>query len=519
MKGYKILISVIFFTLILSISFVKASWTGKIIGWLGKWTASLEDQCDPSKYPQCADERTVVDCVMGPNGYKKVKKTCRSSNVCYKGKCVFSCESDRQCIDSCSGCDFYDNACDKNVFPHKCKTIKIIKDSDICCPSTTYPPTTPPTTTPSTTLPPTTTPPTTSPSDTCESLGYKCCDRCVPGTRHANYDDTCSGEKKCCDDCLTVGECPEGYECVDSEDECISKCKYYEGYKGYKNNCKNEGSWVTGKFGTACKFTKTGEYIKVPKSSSLNLSAEGQHTFDTWIKPEFDIDIDTQLNYFVFDWYISNHSRIRIFRVGNYDKNNNGKLRFLHYGNENSWISYEHNISDWNKDEWHHVAMVWDTDAGWKASFVDGELVNNQTGITVPDGDADYLFIGGNGGIGIFNGTIDEAKVWNRALSEDEIKAIYNENRSSSDNEPDFNTDGLVGYWKMDENEGVSISDSSGKNNDGIFNDVNKEYCCKCISSERLVCNETVRVGENVTCNLNNCEKGIWVITNKEGKP
>lgn len=71
--------------------------------------------------------------------------------------------------------------------------------------------------------------------------------------------------------------------------------------------------------------------------------------------------------------------------------------------------------------------------------------------------DADFLMIGsGYGGNEFFKGSIDDVKIYNRALSAGEIESRYKK-------------DSLIGYWKFDD-EGVSTTtDSSGNGNDGTL--------------------------------------------------
>jgi hypothetical protein len=63
-----------------------------------------------------------------------------------------------------------------------------------------------------------------------------------------------------------------------------------------------------------------------------------------------------------------------------------------------------------------------------------------------------------------FNGSIDEAMVFNKVLTQDEIINIYNLNRTSYNG----STNGLVGYWNFN-NRYNNGDDSSGNGNNGVF--------------------------------------------------
>jgi hypothetical protein len=131
-----------------------------------------------------------------------------------------------------------------------------------------------------------------------------------------------------------------------------------------------------------------------------------------------------------------------------------------------------------NANTWYHVAATYDVSSGTKRIYVNGKQVAEQTGLTgsianntAPLGiGADPDGSSGNK----FQGFIDEAKIYPYARSADEIKADYNNYahvlgiKSES-----FLTDGLVGYWKMDDpdvdTEGETITDSSGNGNTGTL--------------------------------------------------
>jgi len=76
-----------------------------------------------------------------------------------------------------------------------------------------------------------------------------------------------------------------------------------------------------------------------------------------------------------------------------------------------------------------------------------------------------------------FNGIIDDVKIYPYARTASQIKLDYNSrglfkgssvNLGSNKNNNTL-SDGLVGYWKMDENSGTNITDSSGLGHTGIF--------------------------------------------------
>ena len=84
------------------------------------------------------------------------------------------------------------------------------------------------------------------------------------------------------------------------------------------------------------------------------------------------------------------------------------------------------------------------------------------------------LYVGqhGHDGNNRFNGQIDEVAVWNKALTNSEISALYNSGSgldASSDSVNYASSSSLQGYWNLNENSGVTATDLSGNNNHGTL--------------------------------------------------
>jgi hypothetical protein len=105
-----------------------------------------------------------------------------------------------------------------------------------------------------------------------------------------------------------------------------------------------------------------------------------------------------------------------------------------------------------NLNQWYHVAVT--ADSNNIAVYVNGELKETKiTGFQLDYGTRP-LFIGRTGEWceGYFNGVLDEVRIYNRALTEAEIQALY---RTYSD--------GLVAYYPFNGN----ANDESGNGNNG----------------------------------------------------
>ena len=103
--------------------------------------------------------------------------------------------------------------------------------------------------------------------------------------------------------------------------------------------------------------------------------------------------------------------------------------------------------------------------------------------------------IGGQLAGGAIDGSVDDVRLYDRALTPEEVTEIYNVRSgvihyNESARTPEFFdgnrmlamvsdppdvTSGLTGHWKLDETSGTSIVDSSGNGHTGVFNNANTE--------------------------------------------
>jgi hypothetical protein len=128
---------------------------------------------------------------------------------------------------------------------------------------------------------------------------------------------------------------------------------------------------------------------------------------------------------------------------------------------------------------WHHIVGVW-TSTTDRAIYVDGEFIARNTTSRAPS-TMDSTKIGGldavNAGMDNFSkGVIDDVRIYNRALSADEIKRLYNMGGTLKINatRKDVLTSGLVGHWTFDGQDmaGVTAYDRSGRGNNGVVQSV-----------------------------------------------
>lgn len=144
-----------------------------------------------------------------------------------------------------------------------------------------------------------------------------------------------------------------------------------------------------------------------------------------------------------------------IFNYGAYSKSNrfslmlaNGNLAFV---GEFADTSSNINLRD---DKWHHVAVTYNND--YIKLYVDGELVK-ETKIIKLDTKGTSFLIGASdrGRIDeIFEGDIDEIRVWNRALIQNELR-----NNKNCELATPTSQNGLIAYYQF--NQGYNQSDNT----------------------------------------------------------
>ena len=155
--------------------------------------------------------------------------------------------------------------------------------------------------------------------------------------------------------------------------------------------------------------------------------------------------------------------------------------------------------------QWHHLVMTYDNIS--KKVYNDGVLIAEGT-------EAISLLINGTLEFGrdnpyarFFNGQLDDIAIYSRALSQQEITALYSGNTATTI--PSYiPTNGLVGYWPFDGN----ANDESGNGNNGTINgatlstdrngETNKAYSFNGTSDFIEVLNSiSLNVGTSITLN------------------
>jgi len=167
-------------------------------------------------------------------------------------------------------------------------------------------------------------------------------------------------------------------------------------------------NWTTGKFGNALQFDGIDDYVSVPSSASLNLQ---KFTISAWV---------------------FTHNSISLAEVV---RKQSGASTNYYLLTENNKFEVAYTSStNWNltqgtttptADIWYHVIGVFDGSS--QIIYVNGVQENISSANTMPDTNSGNVVIGGTPlGNRPWNGTIDEVKIYNRALNATEVQDDYN---------------------------------------------------------------------------------------------
>ena len=190
--------------------------------------------------------------------------------------------------------------------------------------------------------------------------------------------------------------------------------------------CSNQPlcpSWAVGKYGSALLFNGNNSLVKINDSNSLDNDYE--FTLSAWINPKNCSDIGGLSGSIIGKWYTSPSygdyilwldakSCKPVFTVARND------TTF-----QSSGLTADINVS---LNQWSFVVATFNRSL--MKIYINGTLVGNQTApfdhTELKEYDHDDVYIGALWtGYYAFNGTIDEVRIYNRALSADEIWNHY----------------------------------------------------------------------------------------------
>jgi hypothetical protein len=175
--------------------------------------------------------------------------------------------------------------------------------------------------------------------------------------------------------------------------------------------------WVDGKYGKALSFDGSSTYVRVEASSSLDVTS--QVTVEVWVYARVYVDNVGDNPHIVSRTYLSGAS-IHILNIY-------GGTHKVGFG-VNPFPDQQPSTADLPSNVWTHIAMTYD--GTYVRFYMNGELDSSYAQSGPIQVTSNWLAFGcmptarhgGSGTWAFFNGMIDEVRIYNRALSQQEIQ-------------------------------------------------------------------------------------------------
>jgi hypothetical protein len=182
---------------------------------------------------------------------------------------------------------------------------------------------------------------------------------------------------------------------------------------------------TAGKYGKGLEFNGLDQYLSINDDNSLDVRE--YLTLEAWVKPN---SFDNTGGYEGIIWKLNSLDANfnTAYMLSTYW--NSGNPTFIVTTSSSSFASDSYGCeltTEMVLDEWQHIAVTYDGIHNITKFYRNGQLDAQCTGINgTINTSSNGCAIGKGPGLRYFNGSIDEARIWNRVLSEEELNASYN---------------------------------------------------------------------------------------------
>ena len=211
--------------------------------------------------------------------------------------------------------------------------------------------------------------------------------------------------------------------------------------------------YTTGKKGGALQFDGVDDYVDCGNDDNLQLDKD--LTLEFWIKPN------------LLGAYRENpldKSYGGEFALTLEDDPEAGRLSYYHGTQRSSgfywgWTALDNDTI--KNNQWQHIVITRKTTGREMKSYYNGDFKKSaqySSDANKLPSTSSYDFLIGDGYSHNFNGLIDEVRIYDRALSAEEVRHHYNRGAP-------------VAHWSFDEGQGTTTWDGTDNNNDGVLGD------------------------------------------------
>jgi len=192
--------------------------------------------------------------------------------------------------------------------------------------------------------------------------------------------------------------------------------------KGNDGTAQQNTDQITtaGKVGSALSFNGTSDYIDL--GSEIAFSS-GAWTVALWFKADASANLAGPLNFISSDGGYADN--IQYFGI------QGSRLAIWDVSNNSGWTRGNTTLQT---DQWYHAALVYDGNGGYQF-FLNGAADSDviQLGTTDDAGIIRYIGCGTDAASRFFYGVLDNVMLFNKALTQSQVKALYNNGDGTED--------------------------------------------------------------------------------------
>ena len=233
---------------------------------------------------------------------------------------------------------------------------------------------------------------------------------------------------------------------------------------GHGNNGTEYGglSYKMGVSGESASFDGIDDYIRVPSHSSLN--PVDQFSISFWVKVDGFTNVWSPIVH-------KGGPSLSDYKNREYTVWLENTSSFLLASAGDNSAQYYNNACCARLGNWTHYVGIIDRQNHRMKIYVDGILkVDANDSYSTFNNNNNDLILGWteeiDSSFSPFKGRVDDLRIYNRALTEDDVRALYDEHL------PAIGTPTLIGHWAFEEGSGDTAFDSSTNDLDGNIVDV-----------------------------------------------